>query len=217
VRPNAGRLAGQNDGSDSQRGFVLTLARASSTSAAKGHFEICTNQALCAARGHGDLTAARQGGLREMASRTYAKAQFALSELLKIPGVRRTFDAPSSTNSRSSCRAPVKLVMPSSCAKKSRAAGVGYRVSGTDKRALVCVTETTTRAEIERFAGALEARARAAHFKGTHPSQERSLLRPASRKLRMKTNQEGFKTQNQNEGLIFENRHRESARRLAAT
>jgi len=47
--------------------------------------------------------------------------------------------------------------MGSSCAKKI----IGPLALGTaypelTKRALVCVTETTTRAEIERFAGALK-------------------------------------------------------------
>jgi len=54
---------------------------------------------------HGALTLLGKEGLREMAEQNLSKAQFALLELLKIPGVRRTFDAPFFTNSRLSCRA----------------------------------------------------------------------------------------------------------------
>ena len=57
-----------------------------------------TNQALVAGVGCDSLFiyACRRGkeGLREMAEQNVSKAQFALAELTKIPGVKRVFSGP---------------------------------------------------------------------------------------------------------------------------
>jgi glycine dehydrogenase subunit 1 len=91
-----------------------------------------------------------------MAEQNFSKAQFALAELLKIPGVRRTFDAPFFNEFVVELPRSVKLINGQLLRDKI----IGPLALGTaypelTKRALVCVTETTTRAEIERFAGVL--------------------------------------------------------------
>src|SRR5258705_12564075 len=92
VRQMPGRLAGQTTDLEGQRGFVLTLAsREQHIRREKATSNICTNQALCALAATVHLTFLGKEGLREMAEQNLAKAQFALAELLKIPGVRRTF------------------------------------------------------------------------------------------------------------------------------
>jgi len=95
--------------------------------------------------------------LRELAEQNLSKAQFALSELLKIPGVRRTFDAPFFNEFTVELPRSVKIVN----AELLREKIIGPLALGTaypelTKRALVCVTETATRSEIQRFAGALK-------------------------------------------------------------
>jgi glycine dehydrogenase subunit 1 len=157
VRQMPGRLAGQTTDSEGHRGFVLTLAtREQHIRREKATSNICTNEALYALAATIHLCLLGKEGLREQALQNLAKARFAQSELEKIPGVRRVFSGPSFNEFALEFPRSVKMINADLLREKIIGPfALGTHYPELTKRALVCVTETMPRTEIERLAAAV--------------------------------------------------------------
>jgi len=92
IRQFPGRIAGETKDVDGKRGFVLTLStREQHIRRERATSNICTNQALCALRATIFLETLGREGLRELAWQNIQKANYTLEKLSHIKGVKRKF------------------------------------------------------------------------------------------------------------------------------
>jgi glycine dehydrogenase subunit 1 len=158
VRRLPGRIVGQTTDSEGRRGFVMTLrTREQDIRREKATSNICTNEALCALASTVFMAALGKQGFRELAETCTQKAHYAAARLTQIPGVRLRFpNTPFFKEFVLELPRPAREVCEALLAH-GVIAGLPLSDYYPDMThaLLVCVTETRTREEIDRFADLL--------------------------------------------------------------
>ena len=157
VRQMPGRIVGRTTDLDGKEGFALTLqAREQHIRRAKATSNICTNQGLLVTAATITMAMLGSEGVRRAAANSMANARALREKITAIPGVRAMFPRPYFHEF------VVQLPMPATTivemlAKENIVAGValGEDYPAFGDALLVCVTETKTPSDLDRFVDAL--------------------------------------------------------------
>ncbi|MDQ7096137.1 aminomethyl-transferring glycine dehydrogenase subunit GcvPA [Desulfosporosinus sp. PR] len=157
VRRMPGRIVGATSDKNGKKGYVLTLqAREQHIRREKATSNICSNEALCALAFTMHLSALGRTGLTELAYLNLQNAHYAAREIAKIPGMSLAFSQPFFHEF------VVKTTLEPSKINESL---LKDRIIGgldlarfypeLDHHLLFCVTETKSKAEIDRLVARL--------------------------------------------------------------
>ncbi len=154
-----GRLVGQAFDHDGRQGYVLTLAtREQHIRREKATSNICTNQGLYALMATVYLSTMGRYGVREAAEHNLQKSHYAAKQIAAVDGFSLKFSSPFFNEFVVSCPESAAGVLAKLQSKKIIGGLALERFfPAMTNEVLVCVTETTTKEQIDSLVAELKA------------------------------------------------------------
>lgn len=153
MRKMPGRVSGMTKDVEGNRGFVLTMqAREQHIRREKATSNICTNEGLMALAACVYLSLMGKEGIREVARQNILRSHYLKDKILKLSGFELMFQAPSFNEFVVRCgKDPDKII--GNLLKHGVVGGLplGKTFPEMKNCMLICVTETKSKADLDRF------------------------------------------------------------------